>query len=66
MAKKSNKSGSRFFLGFIIGALVTAGILYCYDTYFRKSEIEQQTEKLKKEAQKASKKVGESLKDVFE
>lgn len=66
MTKRSSKKGSKFFLGFIIGALVTLGILYCYDTYFRKSEVERQADKLKKEAQKTTDAAKESIKKIFE
>jgi hypothetical protein len=55
MGKKDFSKG--LIVGIIIGALVTFGILWYWDTYHRKSKMERNVEKFEKNAKKELKKL---------
>ena len=66
MAKGKQTKKNGFLWGLIIGAVISAGAIYYYNNYMKKSDFEKKTEKLEKKAKKEIDKAKDGAKKLFD
>jgi hypothetical protein len=62
---KGNKRNS-FGWGLLIGIIIAAGAVYYYQNYYKKSDIEKNTQRLENKAKKGINKAEKEVKKIFD
>ncbi|HKM93075.1 MAG TPA: hypothetical protein VJY41_05430 [Prolixibacteraceae bacterium] len=69
MAKKKqqkSKKSSALLIGIVIGIIVSIGAIYCYQHYYKNSDLEKKANKIERQTKKEINKAEKKAKKLFD